>query len=456
MTDGEFYSTSSSSFGPSVPSTSSESNSPTSTLHPDSSTCLKDGTSRNPSSSDILCSFKKNIKKAVINDKPHQSRRLLDNMDINSEDFAKRNAKKLYYCLAYPYGFAPLVNEAHRCLVVADFEPYFHSADEAKRAFDTFDRDSNGDITRREFRDTVLQMYRERKDISISIRDTSQALGKVDLMLLVVTLIAILLTSFAIFNVEVLHSLLPLGSILLAMTFIFGNTAKNTFESMMFLFITHPYDAGDFILIDGNMLLVHNMGIMGTVFISGDGQTIYAPTTVLMTKLITNVRRSGSMGETIKVNIDFNTTTDQYWELHDRLSAWLSGNTRDFGPGFDLRLVDIVDVNQLILNVWLPHKGNWQEIGPRFRRKTRFLLALKDILQELHIQYHLPTQTYTKAPSSSVENTDHQSFHTNQDTTSMDPERARAIENARRERLRRDRNDYSQTGSTTAGGDGGW
>jgi hypothetical protein len=225
---------------------------------------------------------------------------------------------------------------------------------------------------------------------------------------------------------------------------------------MMFLFITHPYDAGDFILIDGNMLLVHNMGIMGTVFISGDGQTIYAPTTVLMTKLITNVRRSGSMGETIKVNIDFNTTTDQYWELHDRLSAWLSGNTRDFGPGFDLRLVDIVDVNQLILNVWLPHKGNWQEIGPRFRRKTRFLLALKDILQELHIQYHLPTQTYTKAPSSSVENTDHQSFHTNQDTTSMDPERARAIENARRERLRRDRNDYSQTGSTTAGGDGGW
>lgn len=135
---------------------------------------------------------------------------------------------------------------------------------------------------------------------------------------------------------------------------------------------------------------------MGTSFISGDGQLVYAPTTVLMTKLITNVRRSGNMGETVTINIDFRTTSDQFWELHDRLSAWVASQSRDFGPGFDVRVADIIDVNQMIINIWLPHKGNWQELGKRFKRKTRFMLALKDILTDLEIKYELPAQRITQ------------------------------------------------------------
>ncbi|KAI8637277.1 Mechanosensitive ion channel-domain-containing protein [Parasitella parasitica] len=352
--------------------------------------------SRQLSSSDMLYSFKKNLKRAVINEQPHISRPVRKDMDINNDDYARKNARKLYVSLAYPNGVLPGENQARRCLLISDFEPYFKTAHEAKVAFDIFDRDGNGDITRREFRDTVVQIYRERKDIAISLRDTGQALGKIDYMLLAISLVALLLTSFAIFNVEVWHSLVPLGSILLALTFVFGNTAKNTFESILFLFVTHPYDAGDYVLVDGQFLLVHNMGVMGTSFVAGDGQLIYAPTTVLMTKLITNVRRSGSMGEAIKINIDFRTTSDQFWELHDRLLAWVTSQSRDFGPGFDLRVIDIVDVNQLILNVWLPHKGNWQELGKRFQRKTRFMLALKDIMTELNIRYELPAQKITQ------------------------------------------------------------
>lgn len=374
--------------------------------------------SHRTSSADLLYSFKKNLKKAVINDQPHLSKNLFrEEIDINSDEYARKNAKKLYTSLAYPNGTLPTdKGEARKRLLLSDFEPYFKSAEEAKKAFEIFDRDGNGDITRREFRDTVLHVYRERKDISISMRDTSQALGKIDYMLLGVSLIALLFTVFAIFHVEVWHSLVPLGSILLAMTFVFGNTAKNTFESVLFLFVTHPYDAGDYVLIDGQYLLVHNLGVMGTTFISGDGQVVYGPTTVLMTKLIHNVRRSGNMGETITINIDFRTTSDQFWELHDRLSQWVTSQSRDFGPGFDVRVADIIDVNQMIINIWLPHKGNWQELGKRFKRKTRFMLALKDILTELEIKYELPAQritqtTITQAPLFDAPNTTPQSFH---------------------------------------------
>lgn len=432
-----------------------------------------DITSRQVSSSDLLYSFKKNLKRAVINEQPYFNRQMKKDMDINSDDYARKNAKKLYISLAYPDGILPSENQARRCLLISDFEPYFKTAQEAKIAFDIFDRDGNGDITRREFRDTVVHIYRERKDIAISMRDTGQALGKIDCMLLAISLVALLLTSFAIFNVEVWHSLVPLGSILLALTFVFGNTAKNTFESILFLFVTHPYDAGDYVLVDGQYLLVHNMGVMGTSFVSGDGQLIYAPTTVLMTKLITNVRRSGSMGESIKINIDFRTTSDQFWELHDRLLAWVISQSRDFGPGFDLRVIDIVDVNQLILNVWLPHKGNWQELGKRFQRKTRFMLALKDIMTELNIRYELPTQRITQgvhtveshpAPlfGQRVE-VSPQSFSTNvnasptMNTAPSGPAEAEAYEEIRKGRaIRGDRYNINQGGSASASGDGGW
>jgi hypothetical protein len=429
---------------------------------------------RHTSSSDILYSFKKNLKKAVINNHPNVSRRSKGDLDINSDEYAKKNAKKLYISLAYPDGIIPEDQDARRCLLISDFEPFFKSAKDAKTAFDIFDRDGNGDINRREFRDTVVFIYRERKDISISMRDTSQALGKVDYMLLVISLLALLFTAFAIFNVDIWRSLVPLGSILLGLTFVFGNTAKNTFESVLFLFVTHPYDAGDYVMVDGQYLLVHNLGVMGTTFISGDGQTVYAPTTVLMTKLITNVRRSGNMGETVTINVDFRTTSDQFWELHDRLSAWVASQSRDFGSGFDVRIADIIDVNQMILNIWLPHKGNWQELGKRHKRKTRFMLALKDIMTELNIRYELPAQRFTQAlayggQESPLFGTPNSVGHAQQfgvtpqsfaaqtafvPTVPSDPKEAQLLENIRRERAQRGGHDHVNYSASGPVGDG--
>jgi hypothetical protein len=438
---------------------------------------LRDQSPQGCSSADVLYSVKKNLKKIVLNEKPYAKRHFREDLDISSDEHAKKRAKKLYLSLAYPTGLVPTDKEERRCLLLSDFEPYFKSAKDTKPAFEIFDRDGNGDINRREFRDTVVYIYRERKDISVSMRDTSQALGKVDYMLLAVTLLALLFTAFAIFNVDIWRSLVPLGSILLGLTFVFGNTAKNTFESVLFLFVTHPYDAGDYVMLDGQYLLVHNLGVMGTTFISGDGQTVYAPTTVLMTKLITNVRRSGSMGETVTINVDFCTTSDQFWELHDRMSAWVASQSRDFGHGFDIRVANIIDVNQLILNIWLPHKGNWQELGKRHKRKTRFMLALKDVMTELNIRYELPAQRFTQSAANngyggqepplfgtvnSVGHAQHlgvtpQSFATQTTfvpTVPSDPKEAELLKTIRRKRTQRGGHDHVNYSASGPAGDG--
>ncbi|CEG65196.1 hypothetical protein RMATCC62417_02028 [Rhizopus microsporus] len=349
-----------------------------------------------PSSFDI---FKKSISNIVLAEKPTSdvSGRLEKNkMDINSDDYAKKVAKKLFYSLAYPDGHLPGHDEDTKLkLEIHHFIPYFKDHDEAKEAFKVFDKDGNGNLTRREFRDTVVQIYRERKGLAQAIRDTSQALGKIDATLLVISCLITLFVSLSIFRVDFWASLIPFGTLLAACTFIFDTSAKALCQGIIFQFVTHPYDAGDLVMIDNAYMTVENIGILGTVFVGGDGCKLYAPTTLLLTKIITNVRRSGNMGETLTFNIDFRTDNDTIHLLREKLSEWVQSQSRDFAPGFDLRVSQIIDMNQIILTAWLPHKGNWVELGKRFQRKTRFMLALKSILTELDIKYELPAQRIT-------------------------------------------------------------
>lgn len=50
--------------------------------------------------------------------------------------------------------------------------------------------------------------------------------------------------------------LVAFSSILLPSVFVFGNAARSTFESLIFLFIMHPFDVGDRINVDNVSLVV--------------------------------------------------------------------------------------------------------------------------------------------------------------------------------------------------------
>ncbi|KAI7903201.1 Mechanosensitive ion channel-domain-containing protein [Cokeromyces recurvatus] len=354
---------------------------------------------QNPaSSSSFFSQFKKSLASFILAEKPTTTTGRVDKskMDINSDEYAKKVAKKLFYSLAYPEGYFGQ-EDNKKCLDIYSFIPYFKDRNEAMDAFKVFDKDGNGDLTRREFRDTVVYIYRERKVLAQSIRDTSQALGKIDTILLILTLVITTVICLTVFSVDFWAALIPFGTILAACTFIFDTSASNVFVGIIFQLVTHPYDSGDLVQIDGIYMTVENIGILGTVFVSADGTKLYAPTTVLLTKIIYNVRRSNNMGETLTFNIDFRTENDLILTLRERLLEWVQSQSRDFGPGFDLRVTDIKDMNQVILTIWLPHKGNWADLGKRFQRKTRFMMALKAILTDLDIKYELPAQRITSS-----------------------------------------------------------
>ncbi|KAI8596592.1 Mechanosensitive ion channel-domain-containing protein [Dissophora ornata] len=296
--------------------------------------------------------------------------------DINSTANAKRLAKSLFYNL----------QGNGEELVVEDFYPYFENEDDAKEAFAIFDKDGNGDISKREIKEKIFYVYKERKDLHTSLRDLSQAVGKLDIIFLTIVTVIWLLIILSIFGTSVVQNMLSIGSFLVALSFVFGNSLKMLFENIVFLFITHPYDSGDLCNIDGNDMYVREVGLNSTMFVTWDGKRMYYPNNVLSQKPIHNVRRSPNMSEKIVLNVDCYTPQSKIFELRARMRDFLSKESKEFLPDMEIQIQEM-DV-KLKISMVIEHKGNWQDSGRRWARRTKFNFALKDAVEDIGIKYY--------------------------------------------------------------------
>nr|GFC58383.1 mechanosensitive ion channel protein 6-like [Tanacetum cinerariifolium] len=115
-----------------------------------------------------------------------------------------------------------------------------------------------------------VNVFRERRALALSLNDTKTAVNKLHQMLNVVVGILIIVIWLLILKVATTHFFIFLSSQLLLVVFVFGNTCKTTFEAIIFLFVMHPFDVGDRCEIDTVQMVVEEMNILTTVFLSPD------------------------------------------------------------------------------------------------------------------------------------------------------------------------------------------
>ena len=149
----------------------------------------------------------------------------------SSNQQAKYLAKKIYTNIVGP-------DSNRDTIVEADLYPFFRTTKEATFAFSLFDTDGNGDISKRELRSGCIRIYRERKNLTRSMRDLSQATGKLDIILMIIFVIIWAIIVCAAFGVDVGTDLMPLWSAFVAASFVFGTSAKDAFEAIIFVFVT--------------------------------------------------------------------------------------------------------------------------------------------------------------------------------------------------------------------------
>ncbi|KGG52527.1 hypothetical protein DI09_161p20 [Mitosporidium daphniae] len=268
--------------------------------------------------------------------------------------------------------------------------------------------------------DFIERSYLEVISVSDSLSSMEAAISNLNICCSIICLVLLLVFLALLFG-DFLAALTSVSSLIFGAAFMFGSSAKNIFESIIFLFVVHPFDIGDrvFISLAGGTgpvppismpsggalftnaspgsgalenLVVLQMHLMTTVFERWDGARIYIPNYVLATKPIINVRRSGALFDRHYLQIAFNTSTAALTALRTRISTFLAQERNDFTSQFLLNVEFIENVNRIHLAVLVQHRSNWQDLEAQLARRTKLLLFIKETMEELNISYAPPIQ----------------------------------------------------------------
>ncbi|KAJ5818902.1 hypothetical protein N7474_004493 [Penicillium riverlandense] len=290
--------------------------------------------------------------------------------------------------------YRTFVRDGFDTVFAGDLKEAFDNTDEAEAAFTMFDRDLNGDISMEELEAVCVDIGRERKSITASLKDLDSVVSKLDDVFMFFVLIIVVVVFLSLISTSAAGVLTSLGSSLLALSWLFSATAQEFLQSVIFVFIKHPFDVGDRVTIYGNAgdsglgddYFVKEITLLYTEFKKMQGHVVQAPNSYLNTLFILNQRRSGALAEAIPIIIKYGTTIEQMDNLRQRLLEFVRSEKRDFQSNIITELREVTENFSVTLNVVFFYKSNWQNEGLRLQRRNKFICMLMIALQEIGIE----------------------------------------------------------------------
>ncbi|KAK2445826.1 mechanosensitive ion channel protein [Trifolium repens] len=268
----------------------------------------------------------------------------------------------------------------------------FMIKEEVPLVFPLLAQAETGLITRKSLANWVLKVYQERRALAHALCDTKTAVKQLNKLVTGVLVLVTIVVWLLLMEIATTKVLVFLSSQLVLVAFMFGNTCKNIFEAIIFVFVMHPFDVGDRCVVDGVELLVEEMNIMTTVFLKLNNEKVYYPNFVLATKPISNYYRSPNMVDGVEFSIDFTTPAEKIGALKEKIQRYLERNPQYWHPSFGLFVIEIENVNKIKMGLYVTHTMNFQDFGEKVKRKSELVIEVKRIFEELNIRYNLLPQ----------------------------------------------------------------
>ncbi|KAJ9168012.1 hypothetical protein P3X46_019591 [Hevea brasiliensis] len=248
-------------------------------------------------------------------------------------------------------------------------------------------------IKRSVFRSWVVSLYNSYDSVNSALKQRKTAVDELNKLFSVVVLLVIIVVWLLFMEYLNIKVLVFMSSQILLVVFMFGNAAKTVFESIIFVFIMHPFDVGDRCVVDGIQMIVEEMEILTTNFLKYDNEKIYYPNSVLATKPISNLYRSPPMSDSFEFAIDLHTSKEKIENLQASIREYFEANPRRWSPASDsLQFKEIEDMNKMKVALYFKHTINFHNVAKRFKRRSELVLAMKDIFEKLMIKYYLLPQ----------------------------------------------------------------
>jgi small-conductance mechanosensitive channel len=73
------------------------------------------------------------------------------------------------------------------------------------------------------------------------------------------------------------------GTLILGLSWLIGGSLQEVLQSIIFLFIKHPFDVGDRVVVNKETYTVKEIRLLSTIFLDGSSVSVQAPNNVLST-----------------------------------------------------------------------------------------------------------------------------------------------------------------------------
>ncbi|KAI3814458.1 hypothetical protein L1987_14098 [Smallanthus sonchifolius] len=269
----------------------------------------------------------------------------------------------------------------------------FMSKDDVKKVLPLFEGAvETGKIKKKSFSNWVVNVYKERKFLAFSLKDTKTAIEELNKLVSGLTLFVLIIVWLLLMGIATTEVLLFISSQLLLGVFMFGTSAKTAFEAIIFVFVMHPFDVGDRCVIDGVQVVVEEVNILTTVFLRYDNEKIYYPNSILATKAISNFNRSPEMSDSVEFDLDVSTSVENILALKAKIKMYIDSKPQLWRPKHSVRVREIEDVNKMKMCLYVTHTINFQNYEEKSDRRSNLVMELKNIFEALGIKYHLLPQ----------------------------------------------------------------
>lgn len=293
--------------------------------------------------------------------------------DVRSEEHGRDVARDI---------FKNVVPEGRFHMVIYDLFHFLEESD-AERAFQAFESEE-GVVTCESFENWLISIIRERKALSLTLGDTKTAIRSLSRLLdWVVGAIVILMCLFVL-NVNVQKLLVVTSGSFLASLFVFGNTCKTVFESIIFLFVSHPFDVSDIIRVDGQTYVVEEMQLLSTILLATDNSKVFYSNNQLALKIISNYYRSPDQIELIDLALGWGTPTKKIEDMKACILRFLQANPEQWYPKVTLNMRSFEN-EKIHLTFLIQQRISFQNVDVRLANKNRLMVTVMKALAELDL-----------------------------------------------------------------------
>ncbi|KAH7318308.1 Mechanosensitive ion channel family protein [Stachybotrys elegans] len=290
--------------------------------------------------------------------------------------------------------YRSLVRPGEENVTMADMQAAFASEEDAAAAFGVFDKDLNGDISVDEFEVVCSEIGLEKKAIAASLKDLDGVIHRLDHVFLFIIVVISIIVFISIISGSAAAGLASAGTSVLGLAWMLQATAQEFLQSIIFVFVKHPFDVGDRVTIYGSTgatltgddYYVTEVSLLYTEFKKMQGHIVQAPNSVLNTLFILNQRRSNGLADIVPLVMRFGTTQDQIEGLKARMLEFVTNNKRDYRSEIISEMTSVDDVRSCSMNIVFFHKSNWQNELLRLNRRNKFVTELMYQMTQVGIQ----------------------------------------------------------------------